>query len=119
MDNSRNDSDSDDKNTEILGVLETIDMSEIPVLKEPAGTKVEQIYFEKVAQAVDQANRFASIQSENYLIYKRFSSYISYIESRMGSTKTLMYTTIRDKQITFDRKHLVPVTAELIQLNNK
>ncbi len=74
---SRNDSDSDDENTEILDVLETIDMSEIPALKEP-GTKAEQIYFEKVVQAVDQANRFASIQSENYLIYKRFSSYISY-----------------------------------------
>ncbi|CAF1042867.1 unnamed protein product [Rotaria magnacalcarata] len=32
---SRNDSDSDDENTGILDVLETIDMSDIPVLKEP------------------------------------------------------------------------------------
>jgi hypothetical protein len=37
---SRNDSDSDKDNTEILDVLETIDMSEIPVLKE-LGTKTE------------------------------------------------------------------------------
>jgi hypothetical protein len=37
---SRNNSDSDQENTEILDVLETIDMSEIPVLKE-LGTKAE------------------------------------------------------------------------------
>jgi hypothetical protein len=62
-------------------VLETIDMSEIPTLKEP-GTKAEKIYFEKVVQAVDQANRFANIHSTNFykkvlfFVYKlhRFSS---------------------------------------------
>ncbi|CAF4095943.1 unnamed protein product [Rotaria magnacalcarata] len=97
----RNDSDSDDENTGILDVLETIDMSDIPVLKEP-GTKSEQIYFEKVVQAVDQANRFSNIQV-----------------SCMGSTKTLIYTRTRNKQICFDRKHLIPVTTELIQLNNR
>ncbi|CAF2108235.1 unnamed protein product [Rotaria magnacalcarata] len=97
---SRNDSDSDDENTDILDVLETIEMSEIPSLKVP-GTKSEQIYFEKVVQAVDQANRFSNIQV-----------------SCMGSTKTLICTTTRDKQILFDRKHLIPVTTEPIQLNN-
>lgn len=69
---SRNDSDSDDENTEILDILETVDMSEIPVLKEP-GTKLEQIYFEKIVQAVDRANRFPNIQRKNYLINKHFS----------------------------------------------
>jgi hypothetical protein len=63
---SRNDSDSDDENTEILDMLENIDMSEIPVMKEPGG-KAEQIYFEKVVRAVDQANRFANINRKNYL----------------------------------------------------
>jgi hypothetical protein len=78
---SRNDSDNDDENNDILDVLETIDMSEIPTLKEP-GTKAEKIYFEKVVQAVDQANRFANIHSTNFykkvlfFVYKlhRFSS---------------------------------------------
>jgi len=37
----------------------------------------------------------------------------------MGSTKALRYTTKRAKQITFDRKHLVPATNELIILNNR
>jgi hypothetical protein len=83
---SRNDSDSDDDNNEILDVLETIDMSEIPTLKEP-GTKAEQVYFEKVVQAVDQANRFSNIHCKNFyekilfFIYKlhRFSSKLNKI----------------------------------------
>ena len=115
---NRNDSDSDDDNTEILDVLETIDMSEIAALKEP-GSKAEHIYFEKVVQAVDQANRFANIQGKNYLIYKRFFSFMLNIGSSMGSTKSLIYAKKRDKQIIFDRKHLVPVTIKLVQLNNK
>lgn len=56
---SRND--SDDDNTEILDVLETIDISELPTLKEPAA-KAEQIYLDKVMQAVGHANRFANLQ---------------------------------------------------------
>jgi hypothetical protein len=67
---SHNDNDSDDENTEVLDLLETIDMSEFPALKEP-GTKAEQIYFEKVVKAIDQANRFASIQCKNDLISKK------------------------------------------------
>ena len=54
---SYNDNDTDDEDTEILDALETIDMDEIPVVKE-LGSKLEQIYFEKTVQAVDQANRF-------------------------------------------------------------
>jgi hypothetical protein len=74
---SRNDSDSDDENTEILDILKNIDMSEIPALKE-AGGKAEQIYFEKVVRAVDQANRFANIQSELFNIKRHFFIYITY-----------------------------------------
>ncbi len=67
-------------------MLETIDMSEIPTLKEP-GTKAEQVYFEKVVQAVDQANRFSNIHCKNFyekilfFIYKlhRFSSKLNKI----------------------------------------
>lgn len=68
----RNDSDSDEDNNEILNVLETIDMSEFPTLREP-GTTAEKIYFDKVIQAVGQANRFANIQCKNETIYKYFS----------------------------------------------
>lgn len=81
MYNSRNDNVSDDENNEILDVLQSIDMSNIPTMKEP-GTKAEQIYFEKVVNAVDQANRFANIHCKNFyrkvlfFVYKlhRFSS---------------------------------------------
>ncbi|CAF1311364.1 unnamed protein product [Adineta ricciae] len=96
---SRNDSSSDDENTEILDMLENVDISEIPTLKEPGG-KAEQIYFEKVVRAVDQANRFANIQ-------------------RTGLTRPLPYTTKQSKQISVDQRYLIPATTELIQLNNK
>ena len=68
---SRNDSDSDGENNEILDVLESIDMSEIPSLTEP-GTKPEQMYFEKIVQAVDRANRFANIRSKRLYIKRIF-----------------------------------------------
>lgn len=58
----RNDSDSD--NSDILDVLENIDMSEILLLNE-ATNKAEQLYFDRGVQAVVQANRFAKIQSKN------------------------------------------------------
>ena len=115
---NHNDNDSDDDNTEILDVLETIDISEIPGLKEP-GNRAEQIYFQKLVQAVDQANRFPDIQSRNHFISKRFPSFMSHIESYMGSTKSLLCATTRDKQMTFSQKHLIVANIELIQLNNK
>ncbi|CAF4002524.1 unnamed protein product [Adineta steineri] len=96
---NRNDSDSDDENNEILDLLENIDMSEIPALREPGG-KPEQIYFEKIVRAVDQTNRFASIH-------------------RTGSTKSLTYATKLSESISIDERYLVPATTELIQLNNK
>ena len=37
----------------------------------------------------------------------------------MSSTRSLMYTTKHDRQITFDRNHIAPATTELIQLNSK
>lgn len=70
---SRNDSDSDNDNTEILNVLETIDMSEFPTLQE-SGTKAEHIYFDKVMRAVSHANRFANIQCKNSIMDKNYSS---------------------------------------------
>ncbi len=115
---SRNDSDSDDENNEILDVLENIDMSEIPALRE-IGTKAEEIYFEKTVKAVVQANRFVNIQGKSYSISRRSSLVISCIDSRMGLTKHPMYSTKLNKQINFDKKHLVPATSELIHLNNK
>jgi hypothetical protein len=62
---SQNDSDSEDENNEILDVLENIDMSEVPALKE-VGLKAEQMYFEKTVQAAVQANRFTNIQGKSY-----------------------------------------------------
>ena len=67
----RNDSDSDEDNNDILDVLETIDMSEIPTLKE-IGAKAEQIYFEKVVQAVGRANRFANTRRKKFYEKKTF-----------------------------------------------
>ena len=75
---SRNDSESDDDNTEILDVLEAIDMAEILTLNEH-GTKAEKIYFEKIVQAVDHASRFVNITGKNDSIYSRsIHSYILY-----------------------------------------
>lgn len=58
------DSDSDDDNTEVLDVLETVDMVEAQAV-EVLGSKVEQVYFDKTVAAIDQTNRFANIRS-NY-----------------------------------------------------
>lgn len=60
---SYSDSDTDDENTEILDALETIDMTDIPVVQK-SGSKIEQIYFDKTVQVVDQANRSANIRSK-------------------------------------------------------
>jgi hypothetical protein len=65
------DSDTDDENSEILDVLEVIDMAEIPAVKE-LGSKPEQIYFEKTIQAVDRANRFTNIRSKTF-IFRTFN----------------------------------------------
>lgn len=115
---SRSDSDSDDENNEILGVLETIDMCQIPSIKE-VGNKAEEVYFEKTVQAVDQANRFANIQSKSYSVSKASSSIILCVASRIGSTKHLINAKNLNRQIEFDQKHLVPATNPLIQLNGK
>ena len=114
---SHNDSDTDDENTEILDILETIDMTDIPVVKE-LGSKTEQIYFEKTVQAVDQTNRFANIRSEKF-IFKSFFSVILFIDSRIGSTNSFIYSSKVNKHFTSDHKHLVPATTELIHLNNR
>lgn len=53
--------DDDDENDEIFDLLETIDIDEIPVVRE-LGSKSEQAYFEKTVQAVNQANRFTNIK---------------------------------------------------------
>ncbi|CAF1202328.1 unnamed protein product [Adineta ricciae] len=98
---SRNDSDSDDENNEILDVLESIDMSEIPTLTEQ-GTRAEQIYFGKIVQAVDRANRFANIPN-----------------SARDSPKSLMYPTKRGKPVNIYQKYLIPATTQLIERNNK
>lgn len=66
---SRNDSDSDVDNSEILDVLENIDMSEISLLNETTN-KAEQVYFDRGVQAVVRANRFAKIQSKKYFVFK-------------------------------------------------
>ena len=65
-----NDSDTDDENSEIFDVLETVDMAEIPTVKE-LGSRAEQLYFEKTVQAVDQADRFANIRSRTF-IFRNF-----------------------------------------------
>ena len=55
-------SDSEDENTEVLDILEAIDITDIPLVNGNAN-KVEHIYFEKIVHAVDRANRFANIRS--------------------------------------------------------
>ncbi|CAF1475487.1 unnamed protein product [Adineta steineri] len=95
------DSDSDDENNEIFDVLEAIDITGVPSLNSNT-SRVEQIYFERVVQAADQANRFANIRT-----------------SFMGSTNRLKYSSKLNKQIISDHKHLVPATSELVQLNNR
>ena len=112
-----NDSDTDDENTEILDVLETIGMAEILAVKE-LGSKIEQIYFEKTVQAVDQANRFANIRSKTF-IFRSFFSVMLFIDSRIGSTNRFMYSSKVNKHFASDHKHLVRATTELIQLNNR
>lgn len=62
---SLNDSDSDYENTEVLDLLENIDMTEISALNEH-GVTAEQMYFEKTMHAVDRANRFVNIKGINY-----------------------------------------------------
>jgi len=111
-----NDSDTDDENTEILDELETIDIAEIPAVKE-LGSKIEQIYFEKTVQAVDQANRFANIRSKTF-IFTNFFSVMLFIDSRIGSTNHFIYSSKLNTHFTSDHKHIVPATTELIQLNN-
>ncbi|CAF4225843.1 unnamed protein product, partial [Adineta steineri] len=51
---NHNDSDNDVENTEIFDVLEAIDITCIPTINDNTN-KAEQIYFEKIVQAVDQA----------------------------------------------------------------
>ena len=114
---SYNDNDTDDEDTEILDVLETIDMDEIPVVKE-LGSKIEQIYFEKTVQAVDQVNRFTNIRS-NAFIFGNFLSVMLFIDSRMGSTNRFIYCSKLNKYFTSDRKCLIPATTERIRLNNR
>ncbi len=114
---SYNDSDTDEENTEILDVLETIDMTEIPAVKE-LGSKIEQIYFEKTVQAVDQANRFTNIRSKTF-IFRNFLSVMLFIDSRVGSTNRFTYSSKLNKYFTSDHKYLIPATTELIQLNNR
>ncbi|CAF4062556.1 unnamed protein product, partial [Adineta steineri] len=98
---NRHDSDSDDENTEIFDVLEAIDINCIPTINDNTN-KAEQIYFEKIIQAVDQANRFTNIRN-----------------SRMRSTNRLMHSSISDNYLNFEHKHLVPATSDLIQLNDR
>ena len=88
-----------------------------PAVKE-LGSKIEQIYFEKTVQAVDQTNRFANIQSKTF-IFRNFLSVILFIDSRIGSTNHFIYSSKLNKHFTSDHKHLVPATTELIQLNNR
>lgn len=61
-------SDSDNEDNEVLNVLEILDVAEIPTWNEVEG-KTEQIYFEKVMKAVDQANQFVYIKGRNYLVF--------------------------------------------------
>jgi hypothetical protein len=56
--------DSEDENTEILDVLEALDIADMSTFNHNVN-KVEQIYFEKIVKAVDQANRFANIRSKS------------------------------------------------------
>jgi hypothetical protein len=114
---SYNDSDTDDENTEILDVLETIDMTEIPAVKE-LGSNIEQIYFEKTVHAVDQANRFTNIRSKTF-IFGNFLSVMLFIDSRVGSTNRFIYSSKLNKHFTSAHKYLRPATTELIQLNNR
>ncbi|CAF1598294.1 unnamed protein product [Adineta ricciae] len=96
---TRDDSDSDDENIEILDMLEDIDISDIPSIKDPGG-KAEHIYFEKVLRAVDQANRFTNLH-------------------RTNSRKSLTYVTNQSNHANVDQRFLIPATTELILLNNK
>ena len=114
---SYNDSDTDDENTEILDVLATIDVAEIPAVKE-VGSKIEQMYFEKTIQAVDQANRFANIRSK-ILIFTKFFLVMLFIDSRIGSTNHFIYSSKLNKIFTSGHIHLVAATTELTQLNNR
>ncbi|CAF1498169.1 unnamed protein product [Adineta ricciae] len=93
-------SDSEDENTEIFDILEAIDITNIPVVNGNTN-KVEQIYFKKIVEAVDRANRFANIRN-----------------SHVGPTNRFIHSSQFDKQIISDHEHLVPATTELIQLNN-
>ena len=60
------DSDTDDENTDVLDALEKIDLTDFPAVK-GCGSPMEQIYFEKTVKAVDQTNRFANIQGNNFI----------------------------------------------------
>jgi hypothetical protein len=114
---ARNDSDSDDENNEILDVLEKIDVCEIPSFKD-VGSKAEAVYFEKTVQAVDQANRFANIQSKDCFILETWYLIALCIASSTGSTKHLIHPKNLNREIIFDQKHLVPATSTLIKLND-
>ncbi|CAF1653105.1 unnamed protein product, partial [Adineta ricciae] len=93
-------SDSEDENTEVLDILEAIDITDIPVVNGNTN-KVEHTYFEKIVKAVDRANRFANIQN-----------------SHVNATNRFTYLSKVDKEILYDHEHIVPATSELIQLNN-
>ncbi|CAF1436251.1 unnamed protein product, partial [Adineta steineri] len=80
---------------------EAIDITCIPTINDNTN-KAEQIYFEKIIQAVDQANRFTNIRN-----------------SRMRSTNHLIYSSISDNYRNVEYKHLVPATSDLIQLNDR
>jgi hypothetical protein len=116
---SFDESDTDDENTEIFNVLETMDMAEISVVKE-LGSAIEQSYFDKTVRAVDRANRFANIRSKAF-IFINFSSlyYLLFIDSRIGPTNRFIYSSKLNELFISDHKHLVPATTERIQLNNR
>lgn len=89
---SRNDSDSDVDNSEILDVLESIDMPEISLLNETAN-KAEQVYFHRGVQAVVQANRFAKIQSKSILFLDLVYLFLYRFTNGVNKTFGILYKT--------------------------
>ena len=92
-------------------------MTNIPVVQE-SESKIEQTYFDKTVQVVDQANRFANIRSKA-LIFRNFFFAKLFIDSRIGSTNRFMYSSKLNEHLISDHKHLVPATTKRIQLNNR
>ncbi|CAF3219894.1 unnamed protein product [Rotaria sp. Silwood2] len=89
--------DNVEDNDAVLDVLENLYINDLYSPKN-IGIGAEENYFRKIVQNIDRIDRFIHIKG-------------------VGPTKNLIYTRKSDKLIFEDKKHLIPLTDELMKLS--